>query len=103
VWHAFRLLAKLKRLRGTRLDPFGYTVERRTERHLIGEYRATILALLQALNKDNLALAAEIAALPEKIRGFGHVKEKAVAQYHAERTALLQKYGAPCADLPHAA
>ncbi len=102
MWHGFRMLAKLKKLRGTRFDPFGYTAERRMERRLIEEYRATVLSLLDGLRPDNLALAVEIAALPQKIRGFGHVKEKAVAQVRAEQEALLQKY-APQSGLPHAA
>ncbi|WP_414691458.1 DUF6537 domain-containing protein [Noviherbaspirillum sp.] len=55
------------------------------------------------MNKDNLALAAEIAALPEKIRGFGHVKEKAVAQYREERKLLLEKFQASLRGIPHAA
>jgi len=103
MWKAFGLLAKLKKLRGTRLDPFGYTAERKMERALIEEYRTTVLSLLDGLNKDNLALAAEIAALPEKIRGFGHVKEKAVAQYREERKLLLEKFQASLRGIPHAA
>jgi indolepyruvate ferredoxin oxidoreductase len=103
VWHGFRLLAKLKKLRGTRFDPFGHTEERRMERQLIVEYRETMLSLLDRLDAGNLALAVEIAGLPEKVRGFGHVKAAAVAQYHAEREALLRKYAAPQSGLPHAA
>jgi indolepyruvate ferredoxin oxidoreductase len=74
VWQAFRLLAKLKFLRGTALDVFGRTEERRLERQLIADYQATIEALLPRLREDNLALAIELASLPERIRGFGHVK-----------------------------
>ncbi|RZI44006.1 indolepyruvate ferredoxin oxidoreductase family protein [Herbaspirillum sp. HC18] len=103
MWKAFRLLAKLKGLRGTRLDPFGYSEERRMERQLIEEYRQTVLNLLDGLNKDNLGLAVDIASLPEKIRGFGHVKEASMAQFHAEQSALLEKYGVPQAGMPHAA
>ncbi|KIF80213.1 indolepyruvate ferredoxin oxidoreductase family protein [Noviherbaspirillum autotrophicum] len=102
MWHGFRLLAKLKKLRGTRFDVFGYSAERRMERRLIDEYRVTVLSLLDGLRADNLAMAAEIAALPEKIRGFGHVKAKAVGQVRAEQEALLQKF-APQSGLPHAA
>jgi indolepyruvate ferredoxin oxidoreductase len=71
-----RVLARLKRLRGTAFDPFGYTAERRAERALIGEYRASIDMVVPALSSHNLARAAEIARLPEGIRGFGHVKER---------------------------
>ena len=90
VWQAFRVLAKLKGLRGTPFDVFGRTEERKMERALIIEYRETIQRLLAALNQDNLEQAIAIASLPEKIRGFGHVKEKAVHEYHAERTKLMQ-------------
>ncbi|MGH8808272.1 MAG: indolepyruvate ferredoxin oxidoreductase family protein, partial [Noviherbaspirillum sp.] len=103
VWHGFRLLAKLKKLRGTRFDPFSYTVERKTERQMIVDYRNTVLALLDTLSADKLALAVEIAALPEKVRGFGHVKEKAIAQFRTEEEALLKKYASPQSGLPHAA
>jgi indolepyruvate ferredoxin oxidoreductase len=73
---AFGMLAKLKGLRGTAFDVFGYTEERRTERALIGEYRATIEALLQGLARERLGDAVAIAKLPEEIRGYGHVKER---------------------------
>ncbi|MGE5648683.1 MAG: indolepyruvate ferredoxin oxidoreductase family protein, partial [Bacillota bacterium] len=102
MWHGFRMLAKLKTLRGGAFDLFGYTAERRMERRLIDEYRATVLSLLDGLRTDNLALAAEIAALPEKIRGFGHVKAKAISQFRIEQEALLKKY-VQQSGLPHAA
>jgi indolepyruvate ferredoxin oxidoreductase len=73
---AFRLLARLKGLRGTVFDPFGRTAERRTERALIAEYRACIEELLSGLNAATHAAAVEIARLPEQIRGYGHVKER---------------------------
>jgi indolepyruvate ferredoxin oxidoreductase len=73
---AFGLLARLKGLRGTPLDVFGYTEERRTERALIGEYRALVDEILAALTADRLAEAVALAALPEEIRGYGHVKER---------------------------
>ena len=73
---AFKWLAKLKGLRGGALDVFGKTEERRMERALIVEYRACIDELLATLNADNLALAVEIARIPEEIRGYGHVKER---------------------------
>ncbi|HYD60461.1 MAG TPA: indolepyruvate ferredoxin oxidoreductase family protein [Noviherbaspirillum sp.] len=103
MWKAFGVLAKMKKLRGTKLDIFGHTAERRMERALVEEYRTTILSLLDKLNKDNLALAVQIAALPEKIRGFGHVKEKAVQQYREERKVLLEKFEASLHGMPHAA
>ena len=103
MWKAFGVLAKLKKWRGTKLDVFGYTAERRMERALIEEYRSTVLSLLDKLNKDNLALAVQIAALPEKIRGFGHVKEQAVLQYREEKKVLLEKFEASLHGMPHAA
>ncbi|HEY8608502.1 MAG TPA: indolepyruvate ferredoxin oxidoreductase family protein [Noviherbaspirillum sp.] len=99
----FRLLARLRKLRGTRLDPFGYTAERRMERQLADAYRQTVLDLLVGLRPDNHALALKIAALPEQVRGFGHVKEQAVTRYQQEREALLKQFAAPQAGLPHAA
>ncbi|MFZ5662630.1 MAG: indolepyruvate ferredoxin oxidoreductase family protein [Pseudomonadota bacterium] len=75
VFTAFRLLAKLRGLRGTRLDIFGYTEERRTERRLIEEYFATVERLLAKLDTGNLRLAVEIASIPDHIRGYGHVKD----------------------------
>ena len=73
---AFGLLAKMTGLRGTALDVFGKTEERRMERALIVEYRTCIDELLARLNTDNLALAVELARIPEEIRGYGHVKER---------------------------
>jgi indolepyruvate ferredoxin oxidoreductase len=72
----FGILAKFKGLRGTPLDVFGYTEERRTERALIAEYRALVDELLATLSADRLADAVALAALPEEIRGYGHVKER---------------------------
>jgi indolepyruvate ferredoxin oxidoreductase len=76
---AFGLLAKLKFLRGTALDPFGRTAERRTERGLIAEYETLVAEILAGLRPANHATAVELASLPEKIRGFGHVKERNLA------------------------
>jgi indolepyruvate ferredoxin oxidoreductase len=82
-------LAKLKGLRGTALDIFGYTEERRAERQLIADYEAQIAELGATLDHDNHALAMRIAALPERIRGYGHVKERAIAETKAETAELL--------------
>jgi len=94
---AFGVLAKLKGLRGTALDPFGHTAERKMERALILEYRRTVEALLPKLNADNLAQAVAIASIPEDIRGFGHVKErhlKAAKQKEANLVAAFHGGGA---------
>jgi indolepyruvate ferredoxin oxidoreductase len=93
---AFRLLAKLRGLRGGVLDVFGYSAERRTERALIAHYRDTIAALLPRLCADNLQQMVALAAIPEDIRGYGHVKERHLAAARAREAALLaQLQGAP--------
>jgi indolepyruvate ferredoxin oxidoreductase len=89
---AFGLLAKLKGLRGTALDPFGRTEERRTERALIGEYRDAIQTVLQGLNAEKLPLALEIARLPENIRGYGHVKARHLAGVRTQWQALMNQW-----------
>ncbi|MEO8142965.1 MAG: indolepyruvate ferredoxin oxidoreductase family protein, partial [Betaproteobacteria bacterium] len=88
----FGILARLKFLRGTALDIFGRTGERRMERALIAEYEQTVATLLGGLTRDNLALAVEIASLPESIRGYGHIKAKSAAAARAQRDELLARY-----------
>jgi indolepyruvate ferredoxin oxidoreductase len=87
--NGFKVLAKLKSLRGTPLDIFGYTAERKMERALPQVYRATITALLDQLSKDNLSKAVAIASIPEEIRGYGHVKERHLALAEAKQQRLL--------------
>jgi len=89
---AFRILARMKGLRGTALDPFGRTAERRTERALIGEYEAVVDRLLARLGPDNHALAVEIAGLPAKMRGFGHIKEAGIRATRDRIGLLLAQY-----------
>jgi len=86
--HALRGLARLKFLRGTAFDPFGYTAERRTERKLIADYLAMIDAHLAALKPAQLPLLARLARLPETIRGYGHVKDASIAKALAEKARL---------------
>ncbi|WP_308909729.1 indolepyruvate ferredoxin oxidoreductase family protein [Pseudokordiimonas caeni] len=92
IFKAFRLLAKLKGLRGTPLDLVGYTAERKMERALIAEYEATLTELLGSLTADKLALATEIASVPDMIRGFGPVKEENARAAAQAKTALLAKW-----------
>ncbi|WP_373989953.1 indolepyruvate ferredoxin oxidoreductase family protein [Duganella sp. BuS-21] len=92
MWSAFKLLARFKGLRGGAFDIFGYTEERKMERALIAEYRDMVSALVAQLNADNHATAVELAALPEKVRGFGHVKEAAVATFRTEKARLLAQF-----------
>jgi indolepyruvate ferredoxin oxidoreductase len=89
VGMAFPLLAKLRFLRGTFLDPFGHTEERRTERALIEQYCATMTSLCTSLDADNLPLVAEIARIPEEIRGYGHVKERHLRHAKEKEARLL--------------
>jgi indolepyruvate ferredoxin oxidoreductase len=89
---AFKLLARLKGLRGTRFDVFGYTAERAAERRLIEDYRKTIEGVLPVLNAENQALVASIAALPDMIRGYGHVKEESLKKYETELAKLLASF-----------
>ena len=95
VFTAFRVLAKLKGLRGTPLDVFGYTAERRGERALIGDYEKTVGGLLDALDAGNVALAADIAGIPEQIRGYGHVKEANLHAAKAREAELLAEWNNP--------
>ncbi|MGH8764477.1 MAG: DUF6537 domain-containing protein, partial [Burkholderiales bacterium] len=94
MMRAFGLLARLKSLRGTPLDLFGRTAERRMERALIAEYEQTVQALLQGLTRDNHELAVEIASLPESIRGFGHIKAKSAAAARKKQAELMARYKA---------
>jgi len=95
AFQAFRLLARLKFLRGSALDPFGRTAERRAERRLISQYRDTLRALLPDLAPANHAIAVEIASLPARIRGYGHVKDKAIAEANQRQEALLDAFRRP--------
>jgi indolepyruvate ferredoxin oxidoreductase len=91
----FKILSSLKRLRGTPLDVFGYTGERRMERALIREYEATVETLLKNLTPQNHAAAVQIACLPEDIRGFGHIKTANAIAARKKRDELLAGFGAP--------
>ena len=91
---AMRVLARLRFLRGTVLDVFGYSNERRVERTLLKEYETTILRLTGDLSADNCALATEIASLPDQVRGYGHVSEQSIQVYAAHRQQLLEQWPA---------
>jgi indolepyruvate ferredoxin oxidoreductase len=95
----FKLLKGLRRLRGTPLDIFGYSEERRTERALIGEYEETVERLLAGLTAQNHALAVQIAAIPDEIRGFGYIKARNLAPARKKRDELLARFKAgPAAE-----
>ena len=89
---AFRILAKLKGLRGTALDIFGHTEERRIERRLIADYEQTVSGLLEGLDHDNRKLAVEIAGIPEHIRGYGHVKRRHLDEAKKKEAGLLAAF-----------
>jgi indolepyruvate ferredoxin oxidoreductase len=91
IFPLFRLLAKFKFLRGTAFDPFGYSRERRTERALVRDYETMLEEVLALLNGDNHHIAVGLAAIPEKIRGFGHVKMRHLKTAKADEAALLDQ------------
>ena len=96
--HVFGMLARLRGLRGTALDIFGYTQERRMERGLIADYENTLRDIAASLDPGNHALCVEIASVPAKIRGYGHIKARNAASAkacEAELLALLRKKDAP--------
>ncbi len=92
---AFEALVKLKRLRGTKLDIFGYSEERKMERRLIAEYEGLIDYMAARLTPANHGVAVALASIPEKIRGFGHVKERHLKAALAERDELMKRFDAP--------
>jgi indolepyruvate ferredoxin oxidoreductase len=92
---AYKWLAKAKRLRGTPLDVFGYTAERRGERAAIGEFEALMRRVVAAVTPDRLKTALELARLPQSVRGFGHVKEHNAEVAGVRQQQLLAALTAP--------
>ncbi|BAO91726.1 indolepyruvate ferredoxin oxidoreductase family protein [Caballeronia cordobensis] len=92
---AFRVLAKMKGLRGTSLDVFGKTEERRTERAMIADYIALVDEFCATLDADRFDTALQLARLPDEIRGFGHVKARNMAAVASKRERLIGRYRAP--------
>jgi indolepyruvate ferredoxin oxidoreductase len=91
MFTAFRVLSKFRFLRGTPLDPFGYTAERRMERRLIRDYEGLLAETLDHLTPENHHLVVGLAAIPEKIRGYGPVKQRHLAAAKAEEAALREQ------------
>lgn len=87
-----QVLARMKKLRGTMFDPFGYTAERRMERRLITEFEAVVERLLNSMTKENLPDAARIAAMVMEVRGFGPVKEATVQKVREDMAIALEAY-----------
>jgi indolepyruvate ferredoxin oxidoreductase len=86
--YPLRLLARLKFLRGTALDPFGYTAERKAERKLIDDYLATLDRHMTALKAEQIPMLAKLARVPETIRGYGHIKQQNIVKADAEKARL---------------
>ncbi len=89
MFSVFKVLAKMKGLRGTWLDPFGHTAERKRERTLIAEYLALIETLLAHYSAAKLPVLLELANLPEKLRGYGHLKMAAIEDAERRKATLL--------------
>jgi indolepyruvate ferredoxin oxidoreductase len=103
IFPLFKVLATFKFLRGTALDPFGYSPERRTERRLVRDYERMLEEILGKLDPNNHHIAVGLAAIPEKIRGFGHVKMRHLKAAKADEAALLEQFRAGPAPLLRAA
>src|SRR3954462_15626991 len=103
IFPLFSLLAKFKVLRGTAFDPFGYSTERKTERALVRDYEALLDEVLAKLDAGNHQIAVGLAAIPEKIRGFGHVKMRHFKAAKADEAVLLDQFRAGPAPLLKAA
>ena len=97
---ALRLLRHGKVLRGSALDPFGRSEERRAERALIQRYRDTVEQLLGQLRADNLDLAVRVAELPSRIAGYGPVKQRSMEQVLPQWEALLQEWRGAAQSAP---
>jgi indolepyruvate ferredoxin oxidoreductase len=91
---AMEVLRRARRVRGTRLDPFGRTPLRRTERELPAEYAAAVRSLLPLLDRASLDAATAVALLPDKVRGYESIKERSVAAYRAELSERLAGFPA---------
>ena len=95
MMNVFRLLAPLKGLRGTAVDPFGRSPDRKLERRLIAEYERLVEELIERLDSGNHATAVALASIPEQIRGYGHVKEAHLAAARQREAELLAAFRAP--------
>jgi indolepyruvate ferredoxin oxidoreductase len=89
---AFGVLAKMRRFRGGALDVFGHSAERKMERKLLADYEAMMDEILGKLAPHNHRIAVQLAAIPEHIRGYGHVKERHLKDAKARETVLLGEF-----------
>jgi indolepyruvate ferredoxin oxidoreductase len=90
-----RVLAKLKWLRGTKLDPFGRSADRRLERELLARYEALLERVASELDESRFDLAVELAKLPEQVRGYGPIKAAAAERARASEQKLWEQWAAP--------
>ncbi|HRA81745.1 MAG TPA: indolepyruvate ferredoxin oxidoreductase family protein, partial [Thauera sp.] len=89
---AMRVLAKFRHLRGSRLDPFARSHDRRLDRELIADYERIVEEILVNIDKSNHEAAIELAAIPEQIRGFGHVRERYLTSARKRQAVLLDDF-----------
>jgi indolepyruvate ferredoxin oxidoreductase len=101
---AFRLLYRMRRLRGKKLDLFGWAKVRRVERALIGEYEALVEEALSLLTQETHATALELLELPDTIRGYEEIKLRNVTLFRKRADALLKRLraGKPAPELAEA-
>ncbi|MDA4847191.1 indolepyruvate ferredoxin oxidoreductase family protein [Hoeflea poritis] len=99
----FSVLASLRRLRGTPLDVFSYQAERRNEKRLLREYEALLDEVIDTLSGDRVEAGVALLSYPQKIRGYGHVKDASIGQAEAEREVLKQAFVDGNAKIPQAA
>ncbi|MDN3921234.1 indolepyruvate ferredoxin oxidoreductase family protein [Roseateles violae] len=100
TFKALKLMARFKGLRGTALDVFGKTEERRMERQLIADYERLVDEVLSKLTAEKIDIAAKLLRLPEGIRGYGHVKLANVATVRAQQKELLDRFHGRAAEAP---
>jgi indolepyruvate ferredoxin oxidoreductase len=101
VWPLLRIMARMKFLRGTRWDPLSYTAERKLDQQLISGFETAIKSVLQTLTPDKHAIGVEIATLPQSVRGYGHVKEKASVAYEQRLNELMKSLKKPAEQVVH--
>jgi len=93
LW-GFKLLSRMRFLRGSVFDVFGYTEERRIERALVKQYQDSISEVMATFAPGTHSLALEIARIPEKIKGYGHVKERHLKAAREQWDGLMQAWRA---------
>jgi len=89
---AFRVLARLRRLRGTVLDPFRFTEDRKLDRRLLADYERLVGELVASLHPGNHALAVELASLPDHVRGYGHIRKRHAEHAKRREARLLEEF-----------